>query len=100
MYLFFTIFLLKEFLKCTVDLADLVGIHLVMSKIAGKGQLKFMVAGLGWATAELLMTRWITDWKLRHLTKNYVDVHVQYVVLQKGNRLAIVKHDLLQYWID
>lgn len=28
-----------------------------MSKIAGKGQLKFMVAGLGWATAELLMTR-------------------------------------------
>lgn len=53
---------LGEFLKCTVDLADLVGIHLVMSKIAGKGQLKFMVAGLGWATAELLMTRFIPLW--------------------------------------
>ncbi|CAC5415106.1 Transmembrane protein 147 [Mytilus coruscus] len=46
-----------EFMKSTVDFADLVGIYFVMSKIAGKGQLKFMVAGLGWATAELLVTR-------------------------------------------
>ena len=44
-------------MKCTVDTADLVGIYFVMSRIAGKGQLKFMVAGLGWATAELVMTR-------------------------------------------
>ncbi|KAK3581003.1 hypothetical protein CHS0354_013897 [Potamilus streckersoni] len=62
-----------EFMKSTVDLADLVGIHFVMTKIAGKGQLKFMVAGLGWATAELITTRFVTllvgargiefDWK-------------------------------------
>ena len=44
-------------MKCTVDLADLAGLHLVMSKIAGKGQLKFMIAGMGWATAELIVTR-------------------------------------------
>jgi hypothetical protein len=43
-------------MKSTVDLADLVGIYFVMTKITGKGQLKFMVAGLGWATAELIMT--------------------------------------------
>ena len=41
-----------------MDLADLVGIHFVMTKIAGTGQLKFMVAGLGWAAAELVVTRY------------------------------------------
>ena len=48
---------IQELMKCTVDTADLVGIYFVMSRIAGKGQLKFMVAGLGWATAELVATR-------------------------------------------
>lgn len=47
---------LKEFLKSTVDVADLFGLHLVMTQIAGKGQLKFMIAGVGWALAELIMT--------------------------------------------
>ena len=40
-----------------MDIADLIGLHYVMSKVAGKGQLKFMIAGMGWATAELAMTR-------------------------------------------
>jgi len=50
------VMLLQEMFKSTVDLADLVGLHLVMSQIAGKGQLKFMIAGVGWASAELIMT--------------------------------------------
>lgn len=48
---------LQEFMKATVDLADLVGLHLVMSRNAGKGEYKIMVAALGWATAELIMSR-------------------------------------------
>ena len=44
-------------MKCTVDLADLVGLYFVMTKLSGKGQMRFMIAGLGWATAELVMTR-------------------------------------------
>lgn len=44
-------------MKCFVDLADLIGLYLVMNSIAGKGQLKFLIAGMGWATAELVMTR-------------------------------------------
>ena len=55
----------QEFLKCTVDFADLVGLHFVMSKVAGKGQLKFMIAGMGWATAELVMTRY-GPWSVMH----------------------------------
>ena len=37
----------QEFLRSTVDLADLFGLYLVMTKIAGKGDLKVLVAGLG-----------------------------------------------------
>ena len=48
----------QELMKSTVDLADLIGLYFVMTKIAGKGQLKFMIAGLGWATAELICTRY------------------------------------------
>ena len=33
----------QEFLKLTVDLADLVGIYFVMQKVAGKGQVKVII---------------------------------------------------------
>ena len=47
----------QEFMKATVDMADLLGLHLVMSRNAGKGEYKIMVADMGWATAELVMSR-------------------------------------------
>ena len=48
-------------------MADLFGLHIVMSKFAGKGQLKFMIAGMGWATAELVVTRYDAfHTKIRH----------------------------------
>uniref|UniRef100_A0A3B4DD17 BOS complex subunit TMEM147 n=1 Tax=Pygocentrus nattereri TaxID=42514 RepID=A0A3B4DD17_PYGNA len=52
----------KEFMKATVDMADLLGLHLVMSRNAGKGEYKIMVAAMGWATAELVMSRCIPLW--------------------------------------
>ena len=45
-------------LQATVDMADLVGIYLVMSRVSGKGSVKVLIAGLGWAFAELVLTRW------------------------------------------
>merc|ERR1719244_2016534 len=48
---------LMEFWKLTVDLADLIGLYVVIQKVAGKGQVKVLVAGLGWAFAELVLTR-------------------------------------------
>merc|ERR1719510_726041 len=53
---------ITEFLKLTVDLADLVGIYVVMQRVAGKGQVKILVAGVGWAFAEFLLTRVIFLW--------------------------------------
>merc|ERR1712048_793950 len=44
---------LDDFLRATVDMADLVGIYFVMSRVAGRGSVKVLVAGLGWGFAEL-----------------------------------------------
>ena len=44
-------------MQATVDMADLVGIYLVMSRVSGKGSVKVLIAGLGWAFAELVLTR-------------------------------------------
>merc|ERR1719230_71179 len=53
---------LTDFLRATVDIADLVGIYLVMSRVAGKGSVKVLIAGLGWAFAELVLTRLVFLW--------------------------------------
>ena len=50
----------NDFLRATVDMADLVGIYLVMSRVSGKGSVKVLIAGLGWAFAELVLTRLVT----------------------------------------
>lgn len=54
--------ILGEFMKSTVDLGDLIGFYLILTSVVGKGEMRFMIAGLGWATAELVMTRFIPLW--------------------------------------
>ncbi len=45
-----------------MDLADFVGLYLVIQRVAGKGMVKVLVAGVGWAFAELVLTRVIFLW--------------------------------------
>lgn len=54
--------ILGEFLKSTMDLSDLLGLHLLMLRIPGKGELKVLVAGLGWASSEFLTTKLLPLW--------------------------------------
>ncbi|XP_057302558.1 BOS complex subunit TMEM147-like [Hydractinia symbiolongicarpus] len=54
--------ILSEFLKSTMDLSDLLGLHLLMLRIPGRGELKVLVAGLGWASSEFLTTKLIPLW--------------------------------------
>ncbi|KAF5300001.1 hypothetical protein FQR65_LT09257 [Abscondita terminalis] len=54
--------LLGEFLKSTVDLADLIGLYAVLSSIPGKGHSKILTAGIGWATAEVILSRALLLW--------------------------------------
>ena len=52
----------QEFLKSSIDLADLAGILVVLNSIPGKGHAKVLTAGVGWAGAEVLLTRFLLLW--------------------------------------
>ncbi|CAH0561311.1 unnamed protein product [Brassicogethes aeneus] len=54
--------IIGEFLKSTVDLADLIGIYVVLAGIPGKGHSKVLTAGIGWATAEVILSRAVFLW--------------------------------------
>lgn len=43
-------------------MADLVGMYAVLSGIPGKGHAKVLTAGIGWATAEVILSRAILLW--------------------------------------
>ncbi|XP_059151934.1 BOS complex subunit TMEM147-like [Physella acuta] len=77
-----------EFLKSTVDIADLVGLHIVMSKFAGKGQLKFMIAGMGWATAELIVTRFLPLW----MGARGVEFDWKYIQMSFDSNISLIHH--------
>jgi hypothetical protein len=47
----------KEFFKTTIDAADLIGLYIAITKISGKCEIKYLIAGSGWAIAELIMTK-------------------------------------------
>lgn len=53
---------LVEFMKTTVDLGDLIGLYIAMTRIAGKCEIKYLIAGVGWASAELIMTKFFPLW--------------------------------------
>ncbi|XP_002166804.1 BOS complex subunit TMEM147 [Hydra vulgaris] len=53
---------LGEFMKSTIDLSDLLGLHLLMNRISGSGELKVLVSGLGWASSEFCMTKLLPLW--------------------------------------
>ena len=95
----------QEFLKLTVDLVDLFGLHFIIQRVSGKSQVKvglflfllpnvsehlvdyllffqIMVAGLGWAFADFLLTRvlflWVGargvefDWKYLQVIHSFI----------------------------
>lgn len=49
-------------MKCNVDLMDLIGLYVVLCGIPGRGHIKILTAGLGWAGAEILLTRFLLLW--------------------------------------
>lgn len=53
---------IAEFFRSSVDLADLMGMMLILSRIPGKGHSKLITAGLGWATAEVILSRGLLLW--------------------------------------
>ncbi|KAL4710677.1 hypothetical protein ACJJTC_003313 [Scirpophaga incertulas] len=54
--------IILEFLKATVDFADLVGLYFAVNSVPGKGHAKIFTAAIGWASAEVLVTRGVDLW--------------------------------------
>ncbi|XP_050668569.1 transmembrane protein 147 [Leptidea sinapis] len=51
-----------EILKATVDSADLLGIYFAINSVPGKGHSKILTSAIGWASAEVIVTRSIMLW--------------------------------------
>lgn len=51
-----------ELMKGAVELFDLVGLFFIISQQIGRGDLKILVAGMGWAMAELVSMRLLPLW--------------------------------------
>ncbi|KAJ0175888.1 hypothetical protein K1T71_009047 [Dendrolimus kikuchii] len=51
-----------EILKATVDLADLLGMYFALNSVPGKGHAKILTSAVGWACAEVLVSRSILLW--------------------------------------
>ncbi|XP_037870372.1 BOS complex subunit TMEM147 [Bombyx mori] len=51
-----------EILKSTVDFADLLGIYFALNSVPGKGHAKILTSAIGWASAELVVTRTVLLW--------------------------------------
>lgn len=77
-----------EFFKTTVDIVDLVGLHLVMSRTSGKAEIKFLVAGVGWATAELIMTIFIPLW----VGARGIEFDWKYIQMSLDSNLSLLQY--------
>merc|ERR1712212_289820 len=48
---------ITEIVKTTVDFGDVMGLSIVMGRVVASGHIKILIAGLGWAAADLFLTR-------------------------------------------
>jgi len=80
--------IIAELLKASVDIGDLLGIHLVMSRVAARGDIKVLVAGVGWATAELLLTRVLPLW----VGARGVEFSWRYLIMSLDANVSLIHH--------
>ncbi|KRZ82725.1 Group XV phospholipase A2 [Trichinella sp. T8] len=53
----------KELMKAMVDVLDVIGLYVVINRNwSGKGDARFLAAGLGWSSADSLATRVVPFW--------------------------------------
>ncbi|VDP39701.1 unnamed protein product [Heligmosomoides polygyrus] len=54
---------LPELLKSSADVVDVIGMHIVMTHLLnGKGEVRFLVGGLGWGAAHSVASSFILFW--------------------------------------
>jgi len=83
-----SISVLYEFLKCTVDLADLIGLSIVMRKVSASGVTKVLIAGLGWSTGHFLLSRALPLW----VGARGLQFDWQYMLTSLEGNFVLVQH--------
>ncbi|XP_063716130.1 BOS complex subunit TMEM147-like [Symsagittifera roscoffensis] len=75
--------------RATVDLLDLVGLYFAMEQLGGgKGEIKFMVAGTGWAAAEVILGKFIHLW----FGARGIEFDWKYMLLCLDSNLILLQH--------
>jgi len=78
-----------DVVRATVDIIDLVGLALVLQRLAsGKAQIRLLTAGLGWAAADLLTTRLLPLW----VGTRGPEFHWRFVRLALQSNLDLANH--------
>jgi hypothetical protein len=84
-----------EFFKTSTDVCDLIGIHLAMTRIAGKCEIKYLIAAAGWSGAELVMTKFFPLW----VGARGVEFDWKYVQLSLDSNISLAQHIVIALFI-
>ena len=88
-----------------MDILDLVGLHFVITRVCAKTDLKYLVAALGWTSAELIVTKFVLadataagDVGFRRFLPLWVgargiEFDWQYIQMSLDSNIALVSRD-------
>jgi hypothetical protein len=77
-----------EFLKTTIDVGDLIGLYIAITKVSGRSEIKYLIAGAGWASAELIMTKFLPFW----VGARGVEFDWKYIQMSFDSNISLVQH--------
>jgi len=80
--------LATEIAKTTVDFGDIIGLGVVMSRMNAMAHIKILVAGLGWAWAELVVTCALPLW----VGARGLEFDWKYIMMSLEANVNLVQH--------
>lgn len=80
--------LFTELVKTTVDYGDVMGMSVVLSRVPGAGHIKVLITGLGWAAADLLLTRALPLW----VGARGLEFDWKYIQISLDANISLVHH--------
>ncbi|ROT77491.1 BOS complex subunit TMEM147 [Penaeus vannamei] len=79
---------ITEVVKTTVDFGDVMGLSIVMGRVVASGHIKVLIAGLGWAAADLFLTRALPLW----VGARGLEFDWKYIQISLDANISLVHH--------
>lgn len=80
-----------ELMKGAVELFDIVGLFFIITQNIGKGDLKILIAGVGWSLAEMLTMRLLPLW----VGARGIEFSWKYIQLSFEANISLVHHIIM-----